>query len=235
MDGAAFDFLQVDAVAREGFESGEKRAGFVGEAQSERHFIGFGRSELRGLRRRHEQNETREIFRIVVNVFGENDAAVDGGGAAGGDSGKRFVAAGDDFADAAGGVFGGDAFQAGMGEEKFFALRERDGMRGDGAKIGERCAGASDELMFDVKNRFRNDAQIAFNEQIVHADDGAGERVFHRSEERVRRAFGNGGEGGIERGARNGRDGFAEKPNGGGFAEGAAFALEGNAKRRPAR
>jgi len=44
-----------------------------------------------------------------VNVFGEDVATVDGGGAASGDSGKAFVAARDDFADAAGRVFRGDA------------------------------------------------------------------------------------------------------------------------------
>jgi len=102
-------------------------------------------------------------------------------------------------------------------------------MRGDGAKIGERCSGTADQLMLDVQNGFGDHGEIAFKEQVVNADNGACERVFHGSEENVGGAFCNGGEGGIEGGARNGGDGFAEKLNGGGFAEGAAFALEGNA------
>ena len=136
VDGAAFDFLEVDAVAGEGFKSGEERTGFVSEAQGKRHFVGFRRSELRRLRRGDEQNEASEVFGIVVNVFGEDDAAVDGGSAARGDACERFVAAGDDFADATGGVFRRDALQIGMREEEFFALCKRDGMRGDGAKTG---------------------------------------------------------------------------------------------------
>jgi len=105
VDGAAFDFLQIDAVTGEGFEGGEESSGSVGEAQCDRHFIGFGRSKLRGLRRQNEQYEASEIFGIVMNVFGEDGAAVDGSGAARGDSGKRFVAASDYFFYAAGGVF----------------------------------------------------------------------------------------------------------------------------------
>ena len=133
MDGAAFDFLEIDAVAGEGFEGGEERAGFVSEAQGKRHFVGLGRSELRRLRGRNEQNEAREVFGIVVNVFGEDDAALDRGSAARGDTRERFVAAGDDFADAAGGVFRRNALQIGVREEEFFALCKRDGMGGDGA------------------------------------------------------------------------------------------------------
>src|SRR5256885_4257323 len=136
VDGAAFDFLEVYAVAREGFKSGEEGAGLVGKAQGKRHFVGSGRSELRRLRGRNEQNEAREVFGIVVDVFGEGGAAVDRGSAARGDTRERFIAARDDFADTAGGVFRGNALQIGMREEEFFALCKRDGMRGDGAKTG---------------------------------------------------------------------------------------------------
>src|SRR5882724_11607938 len=86
VNGAAFDFLEVDAVPGEGFKSGEERARFVSEAQGKRHFVSYGRSELRRLRGRDEQNEAGEIFGIVVNVFGEDGAAVDDGGAPCGDT-----------------------------------------------------------------------------------------------------------------------------------------------------
>jgi len=43
VDGAAFDFLEVDAVFGEGFEGGQERAGAVGEAHGDGHFAGVGR------------------------------------------------------------------------------------------------------------------------------------------------------------------------------------------------
>lgn len=76
-----------------------------------------------------------------------------------------------------------------MREEEFFALGERDGMRRNGAKVSERRSGASDELMFDVENRFGDHGEIAFEEQVVDADDGAGERVFDWSEQSVGGTF----------------------------------------------
>ena len=42
VDGAAFDFLEVDAMAGERFESGEECAGLVGETESDGHFVGCG-------------------------------------------------------------------------------------------------------------------------------------------------------------------------------------------------
>src|SRR6266404_4881661 len=77
VDGAAFDLIHIDIVAGKGFEGGEERARLVREAEGDGHFVGARRSELRGLRGRNEQNKARKIFGIVVNVFGENDAAVD--------------------------------------------------------------------------------------------------------------------------------------------------------------
>ena len=43
VDGAAFDFLQVDAVFCEWFERGKERAGTVGQAHGDRHFVSVGR------------------------------------------------------------------------------------------------------------------------------------------------------------------------------------------------
>ena len=38
MNGAAFDFHQIDAVARKGLEGGKERAGFVRKTESDGHF-----------------------------------------------------------------------------------------------------------------------------------------------------------------------------------------------------
>ena len=58
-------------------------------------------------------------------------------------------------------------------------------MRGDGADRIERGAGAADEVVFDRQNGFRDDGEGAFEEEIVDADDGSGERVFYRGQESV--------------------------------------------------
>src|SRR5215813_3148225 len=101
-----------------------------------------------------------------------------------------------------------------MSEKEILALSERDGMGRDAAESGERSAGEADELMFDGKNCFGDHVEIAFEEEVVNADDGASEGVFDGGEERVGCPFGNGGESGIERGARNGEDFVAKELNG---------------------
>ena len=110
MNWPAFDFLEVDAVTGERFEGSEERARFVSKAQSDGHFVGFGRSEVRRHLRWNKQNKTGEVFRIVVDVFGEDDAAINCGSAARSDSGEGFVAARHDFADTAGCILGGNSF-----------------------------------------------------------------------------------------------------------------------------
>ena len=71
-------------------------------------------------------------------------------------------------------------------------------------------------MVLDVENGFRDHGEIAFEKQVIDADDGTGKRVFHGSKENVRCAIRDGGEGGIESWARNSRDGIAEKLEGGG-------------------
>jgi len=83
--------------------------------------------------------------------------------------------------------------------------------------------------VLDGEDGFGGDGESAFEKEIVDADDGSGEGVFYGGEERVGGAFVDGAEGGVKSGARNGGDGFAEKLDGGGFAEGAGLALEGDA------
>ena len=42
VNGAAFDFAEIDVVARKGFESGEERAGAMRELHGDGHFAGVG-------------------------------------------------------------------------------------------------------------------------------------------------------------------------------------------------
>ena|SRR5580704_10986906 len=131
VNGAAFDFEEIDAEAAEGFQRGEQGAGTVSETQGDGHFVCVS-SRRRGFRGGTKQEKAGEIFGVVLDVGGEDDATVVFGGTAAGDGGGSFVAAGEDFADAAGGVFGGNAFEMRMGDEEMFALGESHGMGGDG-------------------------------------------------------------------------------------------------------
>lgn len=83
--------------------------------------------------------------------------------------------------------------------------------------------------MLDGENGFGGDREGTLEEEVVDADDGAREGVLDGGEESVGKTVANGAEGGVERGARNGGDAFAEKLDGGFFAEGAGFTLKGNA------
>ena len=226
VDGAAFDFLQVDAVFGEGFERGEERAGAVCQAHGDGHFV-----RVRRRRRRFvggaEEDKASEIFSVVLDVGSEDDTGVAFGGAAAGDGGAGFVAAGQCFADAACSVFGGDTLEVRMRREKTFALSESHGMRGYGADGIKRRVWAADQVVLDGKDGFGSDGEGAFEEKIVNADDGSGEGVFYGREESVGEAVADSAEGSVEGGARDGGDGFAEELDSGFFAEGAGLALKG--------
>jgi hypothetical protein len=228
VDGAAFDFQQVDGVAGERLERGQKRAGLMGEAHGDGHFVGVGRGQCGGLFLGDEQNEAGEIFGVVLDGCGEDDAVVVIGGALTGDGSVGLLLAGKGFAHAAGGVFRGQAFPLGMLVEKLFALREGHGMGGDGADTGEGRARAADEVMLDGEDSFGDNLEFAFEEQVENAEDGTGERIFDGDEEGVGGAVTDGGERGVEGGARHGGYGFTEELHRSGFAKGAGLALKGH-------
>jgi len=161
VDGAAFDFEQVDAEAAEGFEGGKESARTMSQAHGDGHFARI-RGRRCGFRGGTEQDEAGEIFWVVLDVGGEDNAGVMFGGAAAGDGCGRFVAASEGFANAAGGVFGGDALEVRMCGEETFALRESHGMRGHGADGIEGGAGAADQVVFDGEDGFGGDGERAF-------------------------------------------------------------------------
>ena len=227
---AAFDFAKVDVAAREGLKSGEESAGTMRELHRDGHFAGVGGGRDRCCGVGAEQDEAREIFGVVLDIFGEDHAVIVIGGAASSDCGGDFVAAGEDFADAAGGVFSGDALVERILCEEAFALRERHRMGRDGLDLVERRAGNCDEIQLDGENRLGCDGELIFEHEVVDADDGAGERIFDRDEESVGCVFRNGAENGVEGGARDGGNFGAEELDGGGFAEGAGLALESDAE-----
>lgn len=228
---AALDFAEIDIVASERLESCEERAGAMSELHRDRHFARVGGGcDCGGVGFAAQQDEARKIFGVVLDVFGQDDAVVVVGGAASGDGGGDFVAAAEDFADAAGGVFGGDAPEERMLSKEAFALRQRHGMRRDGLDLVERGAGDGDEVEFDGKDCLGGDREAIFEHEVVDADDRAGERVFDGDEQSVGGIFRDGAEDGVEGGARDGGCFGTEELNGGGFAESAGLALEGDAE-----
>jgi hypothetical protein len=164
-------------VFREGFERSEEGAGAVGETHGNGHFAGVGSGRW-GFRGGEEQDEAGEIFGVVLDVGGEDDAGVVFGGAAAGYSCGSFFAAGQGLADAASGVFCGDALEVRMRGEETFALCQGHGMGGYRADGIERGAWAADEVMLDREDGFGGYGEGAFQKEIVNADDRACERVF---------------------------------------------------------
>ena len=199
-------------------------------AHGNRHFTRSGRRKLGGGLGRNQQDESGEILGIVVDIFGEYGASVDFGGATAGNRGEGFVAAGEHFANAAGGILRGSTLQFGIGEKEALALRQRDGVGGDRVKIGERGSGAANELVLDVQDGFRNHGEIAIQKEIENPDDRTRKRIFHRRQKGVRDVFADGAKGGVKSGAGHGGDSGAEEADGGGFAEGAGLALKGHTR-----
>lgn len=178
---------------------------------------------------RREEQKARVIFAMVLDVFEEDFAAVDFGGAFGGDGGAGGIVGGDDGANAACRVERGDALELRMRAEEMFALRERDGMRFDGGEAVKRGVRRSDQMKRDGMNDFGDDMKMALEKQIVGSVNRAGESVLDGCQRVVGGAFGDGGEERFEGRARDDFDVFAEEAQSGLFAEGSALALKGNA------
>lgn len=142
-NGSALDFEEIHFAARENGESAVKRSGLMRELDDERKFIGAP-AVPRVQRLRREEQKARVIFAMVLDVFEEDFAAVDFGGAFGSDGRARGVVGGNDGANAAGCVERGDALELRMRAEEMFALRERDGMRLDGREPVKRGVRRSD-------------------------------------------------------------------------------------------
>jgi hypothetical protein len=230
VDGAALDFEKVHAVLCERLEGSEERAGAMSEAHSDGNFSGIRCSPGSSLMFWEQEHKARKVFGVVLNGFGENDGAVMLSGAAASDSGARFISPSKHLADAAGGIFRGDALEMRVGEKELLALRKCHRMRGDRPDVVQGGTRRRNEVMFDRKDGFRDDGERTFEQQVVNTHHRASERVFHGNEKGIGRAFGNGPERGIKRGTRDCGNRFAEKLNGGGFAEGAGLALKGYAR-----
>ena len=206
-----------------------KSSGLMSELDDEGKFIGAAAAlGEQGLRR--EEQEARVIFVMVLDVFEEDFAAVDFGGAFGGDGGARGIVGGDNGANAAGRVERRDALELRMRAEEMFALRERNGVRFDCFEPVERGVRRSDQVKRDRMNDFADNMEMALEKQIVGSVDGAGESVLDGREGVVGGTFSDGGEKRFEGRARDSFDVLAEETHRGLLAEGSALALKSDAR-----
>ena len=90
--------------------------------------------------------------------------------------------------------------------------------------------GQADQIVSNRNNHFRHDRQAALHQQIERSMHGAGEAVLDRRERVVGDAVANGGEHGLESGARNKPDLFAEEFDDSLFAERSALTLKSHAR-----
>jgi len=91
-------------------------------------------------------------------------------------------------------------------------------------------AWASDQLHLDRQDGFRNNGELAVEQQVVDPYHRTGQRIFHRRQQRVRGAFIDRVESRIKRRPRHGDDVFTEQLDCGGFAERTGFALKRDAQ-----
>ncbi len=110
-------------------ERSQKGAGLMREAHGDGNFASVGAAVFRGLLRRQEKDETREILGVVLNIAAQDDGAVACGRTAAGNRGGGFVCPLHHFANAAGGVLGRDALEFGICGEEILALRQSHRVR----------------------------------------------------------------------------------------------------------
>ncbi len=164
MNGTALNLEQIHGVPGERFERSEERARAVSETHGEGNLARAGRKPRGRFVFRNQEDKAREIFGIVLDAFGENHTLIMLGCASPGDRRAGFVSARQDFTNAAGGIFGGNASPLRVSGEKTLALRQRHGMGGDGTYIGERYTRSCNKVHFNWQNRLRDNRQPAFHQ-----------------------------------------------------------------------
>src|SRR2546421_3085403 len=193
------------------------------------HFSSVGFVKTSRLVRRQQKNKTREVFRVVLDIFRENDTAILLRSTMTCDRRIGFIPTSEYLANTARGIFRRDPLEMRMGKKKPFALGKRHRMRGNGTYVLKRSARTTDQLVFDTKNCLRDNNEIAFQQQVVNSDNRTSQRIFHGDEQSVGGALGNGAEGGMERVTRHSGDFLAQQLHRGGFAESTGFALKRHA------
>src|SRR5262249_40854301 len=130
-----------------------------------------------------------------------------------------------------GSILGWGTSYFGMFEEEFFALRECNRVRRDGAETDNLRTWNSNQLVLYGKYCLCDNLKIAFEQEVVHTDHGTRKSLFDGSKQRIRGAFSNGGESGVEGRTRYGCDFFAKQLYGRSLAECSSFTLKRHSDR----
>jgi hypothetical protein len=116
-----------------------------------------------------------------------------------------------------------------MGDEKSFTLRQSHRMRGYGSNTRKSGAGATDQVMLDGKNRFRNNSKVALQQQVINANHRARQRILDGSQESICLPFANRAKRAVKCRAGNRNYRRTQQLHSRSFAERSRFALKGYA------
>lgn len=231
-EGPGFDFGEAEVAKGEGAEGLEERAGLIAGGEDEgglpAFFWGAGDGEG-GISGAAEEEEAGVVFAVVLDGFLEDPSAVDFSGDGGGDGGCIAEAVSHHHFDAAGGVIERGSFELGVGGEEVEALIEGDGVGEDAAEVLEPDAWGSDEVMDDADVGFAGDVVVEIEEVVVVFMDGAVEGVFDGNDGGVAFGVTEGGKNVFEAGTGEDLGIGTGEAHDGFVAEGAGFALEGDA------
>ena len=144
---------------------------------------------LRNRTRWNQEQKTRVILAVILEMFAQNLPAIDPAAPASSDRAAGRVALLHNFADASGRVILGDAFDVRMHPEEFFTLRQRHRMRFHRGQPLYTRSGNANQVVRDGHHHLAGDLQLALEQQIVGLVHRAGQAVFDRREHRVGRAL----------------------------------------------
>src|ERR1017187_6993926 len=127
VDGAGLDFGEVGADGGEVRERGDERSGTMFDGKGEADLVGLGIGN--GVAGAADEEETGEVFRVVLDAGLEDLRAIKVRGRLAGDGGGVAVAQFDQLLDAAGGVVEGEGLHPGVSGKEAPALRQGYRMR----------------------------------------------------------------------------------------------------------
>ena len=223
-DRPRLDLRQIDIPQRKDRQRLEQRAGFVRQREDDTGLVHV----VAGLTSPADQQEARDVVRVILNLGTQNLETEDLGGAFRGDRRCIRELLFLDQLRAAGRIVGRFHRHAGHAAQEPLALRQRLGMRQYPPHILQRSAGQRHQVVRDRQRHLADNGQIVFEEQVVVAVNTAADRVLDRQDAVCRLTGRDCGEDVLERLAGE-KVGMIAETKRGGLAVRSRFALEGDA------
>ena len=178
VDHVAFELRHVDAVCGEAAKRLVKRGRHVAYSKNKSRDHGPVAAR-RVARRLRQDDETRRVMRLVLDVLAEIVEAVDIAGEPGGERGARLIGPFRHFARGAGGVAGDDRLHAELADD-LAALAERMDVAFHGLDRLQCRAARRHQLVLHRQEIFGDDVQARFRHQVMDVGDAAGDRIVDR-------------------------------------------------------